>query len=142
MNVRLTRANAWPRCASSWATAWPRCASSWATARLARTYTGSPGRACAALNAGWLVGASERSAEVVVIAVRSDVTIVSTSTAATETTARKHIAEASAHLRGKDDMVSERRERRFSSRAAKRVRVEGSGERPKHTIQFGKSSGC
>ena len=89
------------------------------TKRLGRTYTGSPGRACAALNAGWFVGASERRAEVVVIAVRSDVTIVSTSTAATEATARKHIAEASARLRGKDDMVSEKGERRFSSRAAK-----------------------
>ena len=41
-------------------------------------------------------------------------TIVSTSTAATEDTARKHIAEASAHLREKEDIVSERRERASS----------------------------
>ena len=80
--------------------------------RLGRTYTGSPERANAALNAGWFVGASERSAEVVVIAAPlEDVMIVSTSNpAATEATAKKHTVEASAHLREKGIIASERRD--------------------------------
>ena len=103
--------------------------------RLGRTYTGSPERANAALNAGWFVGASERSAEVVVIAAPlEDVMIVSTSNpAATEATAKKHNVEASAHLREKDIIASERRDWN-ALRAQRSARLRTFGGKSTHTI--------